>query len=121
MIDGPTGPRGVTKKGRAGVIAMLERRHTAASKRINAKLSQAVKKQADKARAKLIRTINETYRMTADAEFRAKYVVELQEHQQALRDLGLDPDLIGEHEVDPVCCPSCGNPIPWNVLNRYEP
>jgi hypothetical protein len=53
---------------------------------------------------------------TADETFRHKYRDQLQEHRQELRDLGLDPDLIGEHEVDPVMCSHCGEPIPWRVL-----
>jgi hypothetical protein len=33
-----------------------------------------------------------------------------------LRSRGLDPDMIGEHEVEPIRCGHCGEAIPWRTI-----
>jgi len=40
----------------------------------------------------------------------------LLEHDRAMRAKGFDPEMIGEHEVKPVCCANCGHAIPWRVI-----
>jgi hypothetical protein len=41
-------------------------------------------------------------------------------HMAELRARGLDPHLIGEHEVEPIRCPCCSKPIPWAVILGYR-
>jgi hypothetical protein len=36
------------------------------------------------------------------------------------RQLGRDPQWIGAHEVRPVICRCCGEPIPWEVVRGYS-
>jgi hypothetical protein len=52
--------------------------------------------------------------------FAHKYRDELLDHMAELRSYGFDPNLIGEHEADPVMCSHCGEPIPWNVILGYR-
>jgi hypothetical protein len=31
-----------------------------------------------------------------------------------------DPNIIGEHEVDPVCCPFCERSLPWALIKDWR-
>jgi hypothetical protein len=31
-----------------------------------------------------------------------------------------DPNIIGEHEVPPVCCQRCGHKIPWRIIKGWR-
>jgi hypothetical protein len=44
----------------------------------------------------------------------------LMEHRRGLEALGLDPDLIGEHEVKPIHCKRCGHPVPWKDIKGHR-
>lgn len=41
-------------------------------------------------------------------------------HCADLRAQGIDPNWIGSHEVDPVCCLNCGEKIPWAVIKGWR-
>lgn len=41
-------------------------------------------------------------------------------HCLELKRRGIDPDWIGSHEVEPVCCTGCGKQIPWGILKGYH-
>jgi hypothetical protein len=43
-----------------------------------------------------------------------------QKHRQECLARGIDPDWIGSHEVDPVCCINCGQEIPWEVIKGWR-
>jgi hypothetical protein len=64
--------------------------------------------------------IDENHFRAAEEVFAFKYRDQLQEHMAELRSYGLDPNLIGEHEADPVMCSHCGEPIPWKVILGYR-
>lgn len=66
------------------------------------------------------RSLNEKYYRTTVEVLAFKYREQLQEHMDELRRLGLDPNLIGEHEADPIMCSHCGEPIPWKVILGYR-
>jgi hypothetical protein len=42
------------------------------------------------------------------------------EFRRELRAAGFDPDFIGAHEVESVCCRKCGSPIPWKTLRGWQ-
>lgn len=67
-----------------------------------------------------LRKLDERHYKAADGAFRDRAREELLDHQAELRRLGFDPNLIGEHEADPVMCNHCGEPIPWKVLLGYR-
>jgi hypothetical protein len=50
------------------------------------------------------------------AELRRNYAA----HMTMLTSRGLDPMLIGEHEVQPVRCDGCGEAIPWRKVKGYR-
>ena len=31
-----------------------------------------------------------------------------------------DPNIIGEHEVPPVCCPHCRKAVPWAIIKGWR-
>jgi hypothetical protein len=41
-------------------------------------------------------------------------------HMAALRARGLDPDFIGEHEVEPIRCGGCGKIVPWKDIKGHR-
>lgn len=109
----------VGKKARNTAVETLKKR--LASQHAQVERSIPVAKPRKAVGSKLNRTIDERLRQSADSsQPKPFYNAALEEHRRDLRDLGLDPDLIGEHEVDPVMCNGCGEPIPWHVLLKHR-